>query len=67
MTNSAQIQYRVRIAAKCLAAVLAVSVPLAAAEQVSNGGAQVPARTLPVPETVSPQVQKLIAAPLRPN
>jgi acetyl esterase/lipase len=37
------------------------------AEQVSNGGAEVPARKLPVPETVSPQVQKLIAAPLRPN
>ena len=26
-----------------------------------------PARKLPVPETVSPQVQKLIAAPLRPD
>jgi acetyl esterase/lipase len=37
------------------------------AETPSNGGFQVPARTLPVPETVSPQVQKLIAAPLRPN
>lgn len=28
-------------------------------------GLDVPARTLPVPDTVSPQVQKLIAAPLR--
>ena len=28
---------------------------------------EVPARTLPVPGTVSPEVQKLIAAPLRPN
>ena len=37
------------------------------AEQISNGGAEVPARKLPVPETVSPQVQKLIAAPLRPG
>ena len=37
----------------------------AAAQTASNGGIQVPARTLPVPETVSPQVQKLIAAPLR--
>ena len=35
------------------------------AEPESNGGKQVPARTLPVPETVSPQVKKLIAAPLR--
>lgn len=37
------------------------------AEQLSNGGAEAPARKLPVPETVSPQIQKLIAAPLRPN
>ena len=26
-----------------------------------------PARTIPVPDTVSPQIQKLIAAPLPPN
>jgi acetyl esterase/lipase len=39
----------------------------AAAQTPSNGGFEVPARTLPVPETVSPQVQKLIAAPLRPG
>lgn len=32
---------------------------------LSNSGNEVPARTLPVPNTVSPQVQKLIAAPLR--
>ena len=30
-------------------------------------GREVPARTLPVPDAVSPQVQKLIAAPLRPG
>jgi monoterpene epsilon-lactone hydrolase len=39
----------------------------AAAQTASNGGAEVPARTLPAPETVSPQIQKLIAAPLRPG
>jgi epsilon-lactone hydrolase len=44
-----------------------VLAPPAVAEQLSNGGAEVPARPLPVPETVSPQVQKLIAAPLRPG
>ena len=48
-----------------LAAALAVAP--AFAETPSNGGFEVPARTLPVPETVSPQVQKLIAAPLRPG
>ena len=35
------------------------------AQTASNGGTSTPARTLPVPDTVSPQVQKLIAAPLR--
>ena len=39
----------------------------AMADQMSNGGFEVPARTLPVPTTVSPQIQKLIAAPLRPG
>jgi monoterpene epsilon-lactone hydrolase len=34
---------------------------------VLGQGRDVPARTLPVPDTVSPQVQKLIAAPLRPG
>lgn len=38
-----------------------------ASEEKSNGGFEVPARTLPVPGTVSLQVQKLIAAPLRPG
>src|SRR5207248_6461954 len=28
---------------------------------------EVPAKTLPVPDTVSPQIQKLIAAPLSPT
>jgi monoterpene epsilon-lactone hydrolase len=49
-------------------AVAAVALaPQAMAETPSNGGSEVPARTLPVPDTVSPQVQKLIAAPLRPG
>ena len=56
----------VRLGAACLAAAMVASAP-GAAQQASNGGAEVPARTLPVPETVSPQVQKLIAAPLRPG
>ena len=39
----------------------------AAQAQGSAPGLDVPARTLPVPDTVSPQVQKLIAAPRRPG
>src|SRR5207237_8432592 len=42
---------------------LAIWAPLAAAQ----GALQVPAKTLPVPDTVSPQVQKLIGAPLNPT
>ena len=51
----------------CLAAILALSAPLAAAQAPSPGPRDVPAKTLPVPETVSPQIQKQIAAPLTPT
>ena len=47
-----------RILLASLATVLLAASVLATpgrAEQVSNGGAEVPARKLPVPETVSPQ------------
>ena len=44
----------------CIA--LTICAPLAAAQ----GALQVPAKTLPVPDTVSPQMQKLIGAPLNP-
>lgn len=52
-----------RFSANLLVLSLASLMPLPALGQ----GRDVPARTLPVPETVSPQVQKLIAAPLRPG
>jgi len=51
----------------CLAAILALSAPLAAAQAPAPGPRDVPAKTLPVPETVSPQIQKQIAAPLTPT
>jgi epsilon-lactone hydrolase len=35
--------------------------------QAPSGAREVPARSVPVPETVSPQVQKLIGAPLTPT
>ena len=50
-----------------LAAAAALAIAPALAQTPSNGGFEVPARKLPVPDTVSPQVQKLIAAPLRPG
>jgi epsilon-lactone hydrolase len=56
-----------RVLAACAAAGALTCIDAAATEQMSNGGFEVPARALPVPATVSPQVQKLIAAPLRPG
>ena len=57
---------RALIGAICVAGVAAFA-PGAIAQPASNGGFEVPTRSLPVPDTVSPQVQKLIAAPLRPG
>jgi len=39
----------------------------AAAQSVPPGALEAPARTVPVPNTVSPEMQKLIGAPLRTN
>ena len=47
-----------------LAAVLAVTLTLVGTSAAAQG-LDVPARRLPVPTNVSPQLQKLIAAPLR--
>ncbi len=46
------------------AAVLACGLAACAASATAQG-LEVPAKTLPVPDTVSPQIQKLIAAPRR--
>jgi monoterpene epsilon-lactone hydrolase len=48
---------------KIVSMLLMVASPLAFAQ----GAREVPARNLPVPETVSPQIQKQIAAPLTPT
>jgi acetyl esterase/lipase len=53
-----------RIARTLLAALVATAPPAALA-QGDLAPREVPARSLPVPTDVSPQVQKLIAAPLR--
>jgi monoterpene epsilon-lactone hydrolase len=37
------------------------------AQNSTPGPRNMPARTIPVPDTVSPQMQKLIAAPLSPT
>ena len=66
MTFRSSSDIRALIGAICLAGVAAFA-PGAIAQPASNGGFEVPTRSLPVPDTVSPQVQKLIAAPLRPG
>ena len=49
-----------------LAAWAALAVPIASA-QGTPPGREVPARMLPVPTTVSPQMQKIIGTPINPN
>ena len=49
-----------------LAAGFLIAMPIAIA-QGTLPGLEVPARTFPVPGTVSPQMQKIIGAPINPN
>ena len=50
----------------CISATLTFSIANVHA-QTSPGAREVPAKVIPVPDTVSSQMQKLIAAPLRPT
>ena len=51
----------------CFTAAIALSAAHAVAQSPAPGPREVPAKTVPVPDTVSPQMQKLIAAPLTPT
>ena len=51
----------------CIAAALALAAPLAGAQAPAAGPREAPAKTIPVPDTVSPQIQTQIAAPLTPT
>ncbi len=53
------------IACAAAAAALMICAPVAMGQTSDLAPREVPARSLPVPGTVSPQIQKLIAAPLR--
>jgi hypothetical protein len=50
-----------------LVTAIALSAPHAIAQTPAPAPREVPAKTVPVPDTVSPQMQKLIAAPLTPT
>jgi monoterpene epsilon-lactone hydrolase len=45
----------------------ALLLPHAGAQTAAQGGRELPSRSVPVPQTVSPQMQKLIGAPLTPT
>jgi epsilon-lactone hydrolase len=51
----------------CIAVSAAVFESTATAQPAVSGALDVPARSVPVPTTVSPQMQKIIGAPLRTN
>ena len=53
--------------AACAAVAIGVSTPHAFAQTAMPTAREVPARPLPVPTTVSPQMQKIIGAPLSPT
>jgi hypothetical protein len=51
----------------CLAQVAVATIAEAPAQTAAPGALEVPAKTIAVPTTVSPQLQKIIGAPLRAN
>jgi acetyl esterase/lipase len=51
----------------CAAAAIALFALHAGAQAPAQGGRDLPAKAVPVPDTVSPQMQKLIGAPLTPT
>ena len=53
--------------AACAAVAIGVSTPHAFAQTAMPTAREVPARLLPVPTTVSPQMQKIIGAPISPT
>jgi epsilon-lactone hydrolase len=53
------------LAATCLVLFSALPIAGALAQTAAPSGLQVPAKTIEVPTTVSPQLQKIIGAPLR--
>jgi monoterpene epsilon-lactone hydrolase len=58
---------RLALAPAGVAAAIMLCAPHAVAQTTAPGPRDLPARTIPVPDTVSPQMQKLIAAPPPPT
>ncbi len=66
MTSRLRLLARPALSLACIVIVWVLALPQAVAQIPASGARDLPARTIPVPDTVSPQVQKLIAAPLPP-
>jgi epsilon-lactone hydrolase len=67
MKNLSRVTGRLLPGFAYLAAALAAVGPQAMAQTAGAGSLDVPAKSVPVPDTVSPQMQKIIGAPLRAN
>ena len=62
-----QVSHRLVVGAVAFAIAIILSTPPGIAQTPTPGPREMPARTIPVPDTVSPQMQKIIAAPLTPT
>jgi len=62
-----QVSHRLVAGAVAIAIAIVLSTPPGIAQTPTPGPRKMPARTIPVPDTVSPQMQKIIAAPLTPT
>jgi epsilon-lactone hydrolase len=62
-----QVIHRLGAGAEAIAIAIVLSTSLGIAQTSTPGPREMPARTIPVPNTVSPQMQKIIAAPLTPT
>ena len=59
--------HRTVLALACAAAAVLFAVTMGQAQTTAPSPREVPARTLPVPDTVSPEMQQLLAAPIPEN
>src|ERR1700731_2045054 len=62
-----QVSHRLVAGAVAITIAIVLSAPPGIAQTPTPGPREMPARTIPVPDTVSPQMQKIIAAPLTPT
>ena len=67
MRTLVQVSHRLVAGAVAIAIAIILSTPPGIAQTPTPGPREMPARTIPVPDTVSPQMQKIIAAPLTPT